>query len=85
MLEEHQVELQPESACAALELGAEGSEARREWCIALQTGPCVALLVGMDRQPEDEEEPDSTALADTLHDLLGPTDPVVAVETAPER
>lgn len=83
VLEEHQVQLQPESASAALQLGDEGSEARREWCIALQTGPCVALLVGM--QPQQEEaplqeesedaEPPAESAVETLYVTLGPTEP----------
>jgi hypothetical protein len=91
VLEEHQVQLQPEQASAALQLGEEGSEARREWCIALQGGPCVALLVGMQPQEtaeevtedqatngEEEETVREPTLADKLYELLGPTDPNVA-------
>ncbi|CAB3376207.1 Hypothetical predicted protein [Cloeon dipterum] len=74
ILEEHQVELEPETASAALELGAEGSEARREWSIALQSGPCVALLLGTLLETTEQ----GVTLAELLRELIGPPIPLEA-------
>lgn len=73
-LEEHQIELEPESASAALALGADGSEARREWCIALQSGPCVALLLGTLLETTEQ----GVTLGELLKELIGPPVPLEA-------
>ncbi|XP_059471456.1 thioredoxin domain-containing protein 6-like isoform X2 [Neocloeon triangulifer] len=74
ILEEHQVELEPETASAALDLGAEGSEARREWCVALQSGPCVALLLGTLLETTEQ----GVTLGELLKELIGPAVPLEA-------